>query len=48
MPHWPRSRRGGHRHGKDRRVVVDFGAIGTKTVFAKLLEHDAATSAGLN
>jgi DNA helicase-2/ATP-dependent DNA helicase PcrA len=35
--------------GKDRRVVVDFGAIGTKTVFAKFLEHASpASSDGLN
>jgi DNA helicase-2/ATP-dependent DNA helicase PcrA len=27
--------------GKDRRVVVDFGAIGTKTVFAKFLDPSA-------
>src|SRR5512140_126009 len=32
--------------GKDRRVVVDFGAVGTKTVFAKFLEH--GSSDGLN
>jgi DNA helicase-2/ATP-dependent DNA helicase PcrA len=34
--------------GKDRRVVVDFGAIGTKTVFAKFLQHDVGASDGLN
>jgi hypothetical protein len=28
--------------------VVELGAVGTKTVFAKLLEHDAAASDGLN
>jgi DNA helicase-2/ATP-dependent DNA helicase PcrA len=27
--------------GKDQRVVVDFGKIGQKTVFAKYLDHDA-------
>jgi len=30
--------------GKDRRVVVDFGAVGRKTVFAKFLAHGAADS----
>jgi hypothetical protein len=36
--------------GKDCRVVVDFGAIGRKTVFAKFLEHASgrSTSDGLN
>jgi DNA helicase-2/ATP-dependent DNA helicase PcrA len=33
--------------GKDCRVVVDFGAIGRKTVFAKFLEHGAPGN-GLN
>jgi len=32
--------------GKDRRVIVDFGAIGKKTVLAKFL--DPASSDGLN
>ena len=32
--------------GKDRRVVVDFAAVGKKTVFAKFL--DPASSDGLN
>ena len=27
--------------GKDQRVVVDFGGVGRKTVFAKYLDHDA-------
>jgi len=27
--------------GKDCRVVVDFAAVGRKTVFAKFLEHGA-------
>ena len=30
--------------GKDRRVVVDFGAVGRKTVFAKFLELDGGGS----
>jgi DNA helicase-2/ATP-dependent DNA helicase PcrA len=37
--------------GKDRRVVVDFGAVGKKTVFARFLDHGPAGSAnsdGLN
>jgi DNA helicase-2/ATP-dependent DNA helicase PcrA len=34
--------------GKDRRVVVDFGAIGRKTVFAKFLDCGPAASDGLN
>jgi len=34
--------------GKDRRVVVDFGAIGTKTVFAKFLGHGSPGNDGLN
>jgi DNA helicase-2/ATP-dependent DNA helicase PcrA len=36
--------------GKDCRVVVDFGAVGRKTVFAKFLEHGTSpsTSDGLN
>jgi DNA helicase-2/ATP-dependent DNA helicase PcrA len=34
--------------GKDRRVVVDFGAVGRKTVFAKFLDHGEAPSDGLN
>jgi len=29
--------------GKDRRVVVDFGAVGRKTVFAKFLELDRSS-----
>jgi len=33
--------------GKDRRVVVDFGTVGKKTVFAKFLDHGAASD-GLN
>ena len=33
--------------GKDRRVVVDFAAVGRKTVFAKFLDHNAAGD-GLN
>jgi len=35
---------------KDRRVVVDFSAVGRKTVYAKFLEHATgnATSDGLN
>jgi len=33
--------------GKDRRVVVDFGAIGTKTVFASFLDP-SSSSDGLN
>jgi DNA helicase-2/ATP-dependent DNA helicase PcrA len=36
--------------GKDCRVVVDFGSVGRKTVFAKFLEHATgnSTSDGLN
>jgi hypothetical protein len=34
--------------GKDRRVVVDFGGIGRKTVLARYLGHGASPSDGLN
>jgi DNA helicase-2/ATP-dependent DNA helicase PcrA len=34
--------------GKDRRVVVDFGVVGRKTVLAKFLDHGAPASDGLN
>ncbi len=34
--------------GKDRRVVVDFGVVGRKTVFAKFLDHSSPSGDGLN
>ncbi|HEY0477807.1 MAG TPA: UvrD-helicase domain-containing protein [Kofleriaceae bacterium] len=34
--------------GKDRRVVVDFGEVGRKTVLARFLGHGVSPSEGLN